>query len=288
MCDRPDQPTSRFLIFSLIFLIPFFYTSSFAQAGSNAENQKPEHSWDKFSLGAGGFVSSTSSSIVLGLQQLGAGVQIDIEDALGLETSTFVSRFYAKYRIGENRRHIISLGFFDLRRTAKKVLEEEIKVGDEVFPIGTEISSIFDMNIIRAKYGYSFLQDERISMGASFGFYIMPVNFSAKALNYTEQHTQFTAPLPLIGLYTDLKLKNKFYLSQSIEFLYLSIQNFSGRIIDLNIAIEHKTFNHFGFGFGANLNGLNLSVTQPGNYLDFVGKIGMQYSGLMLYAKYNL
>lgn len=265
----------------------FVLTGKICWAQTNSTHSSDSATWNRFSIGAGGFISSNSSGILLGVQQLGTGIQINLEEALGLETSTLVLRLNAKYRIGKNRRNSVVFGYFDVNRTAKKVLSEEIQIGDEVFPIGTEISSKFDLIIIRAKYGYSFFQDDRISMGGSFGFYIMPIRFSAKALNYNEQSTQFIAPLPLVGLYTDFKIKNKLYLKQSLEFLYLSVQNFSGRIMDLNIAVEHKTFDHFGLGFGVNINSLNISVTDSRNYFDFIGKINMQYSGLMLYGKYH-
>lgn len=291
MHDRVGRFTYGILIVSFVFLISVFQSRCIAQSidhtSDSLNNKNRSHyPWERFSVSAGGFVSANSSSIVLGIQQLGTGIQIDLEDALGLETSTFVTRFEAKYRLGQYRKHVFSIGYFDVYRYATKVLNEEIQVGDVTFPVGTEVSSKFDLTIIRAKYGYSFIQDERISMGASFGFYIMPITFSAKALNFKEQSTKFIAPLPLIGLYTDFKVKKNLYLKQSIEFLYLRIQNFSGRILDYNLLLEHKTFTHFGFGIGANLNGLNLSVTETGNYLDFVGKIGMQYSGIMLYANY--
>lgn len=243
-------------------------------------------SWERFSVEAGGFISYNSSGIVLGSQQLGAGLQIDIEEALGLETSVFVFRANSNYRFGKTKRHSAALGYFDIGRNAKKVLDKELEIGNEVFPIGTELSSQFNLTIIRAKYGYSFFQDDRVSLGGTFGFYIMPLNFSVKALGLEEQSTHFVAPLPLLGLYTDFRITDKLYLNQSIEFLYLSISNFTGRIIDFNFAIEHRTFSHVGFGAGINLNGIEISVIDEGSPLDFVGEINMAYSGFLLYGKY--
>ncbi|MCB0504818.1 MAG: hypothetical protein KDC58_04870 [Cyclobacteriaceae bacterium] len=271
----------------ILLLFCAAFTKAMAQDTTKfQQNSFQSASWSRFSLHAGGFISSNNSGVVLGSQQLGAGIQIDVEDALGLETSTLVFRVDADYRFGKRSKHSASFGYFDVRRNANKVLEKEIEIGDETFPIGTEVSSQFDLTIIRAKYGYSFFQDKRVSLGGTFGFYIMPLSFSVKALGLDEQSTHFVAPLPLLGFYTNFRITDKLYLNQSIEFLYLSISNFTGKITDFNFALEHRTFSHFGFGAGINLNGIDISVEDESSPLDFVGKINMEYSGLLLYGKY--
>lgn len=268
----------------LFFSVSLSTTAQNNKATQGDTFQNP--SWERFSVEAGGFLSYNSSGIILGSQQLGAGLQIDIEEALGLETSVFVFRANSKYRFGKTRRHSAAFGYYDIRRNARKVLEKELEIGDETFPIGTELNSRFDLTIIRAKYGYSFFQDERVSLGGTFGFYIMPLSFSVRALGFEEQSTHFVAPLPLFGLYTDFRITDKLYLNQSIEFLYLSISNFTGRVTDFNFAAEHRTFSHFAFGAGINLNSINISVEDENSPLGFVGKINMAYSGLLLYGKY--
>ncbi|MCB0494853.1 MAG: hypothetical protein KDC79_01840 [Cyclobacteriaceae bacterium] len=282
--------TSRILVQS--FLVLFIGTmglpalSQEADTGTKPKASSSTSSWDRFTLNAGGFVSANNSGIMIGSQQIGAGLQIDVEDALGLKTTSFVFRIDPKLRFGANRRQFVSLSYFDVRRSASKVLEKDLEIGDQTFPLGTEVSSRFDLTIIRAKYGYSFFHDDRISMGASFGFYIMPLKFTAKAPNIEEQNTHFIAPLPLLGFYSDFKINDKLYLAQSIEFLYLAYKGSSGKITDLNVSLEHKTLKHFGLGAGININALNIKVVDENTPLDFVGKIQMEYSGFMLYAKY--
>ncbi len=45
------------------------------------------YNWDRFSLSVGGFMSGLSSDIILGSQQVGLGLSINPEDALGLHSS---------------------------------------------------------------------------------------------------------------------------------------------------------------------------------------------------------
>jgi len=282
----------RIFIVFLIFLMAK-YPNSYAQDYSitpknNDSLQKTNDSWERFSVSFGGFLTNYNSGISLGSEQLGIGIHIDIEDALGLKTSMFVFRGNTNYRFGKNRRHTVSFGYFGIYRNAHKILESELEIGDQVFPVGTEIKSKFDLTILRAKYDYSFLQNNHVSLEASFGLFIMPLSFSVKASGPEEQATDFVAPLPVLGLRSDFLITKKLFLRQSVELLLLNIDNFHGRILDLDINVEHKTFNHISFGLGVNSN--RLSIKAKGEdypKIDFFGEIGMEYTGVYIFAKYR-
>jgi hypothetical protein len=112
----------------------------------------------------------------------------------------------------------------------------------------------------------------------------MPLNFSLETTNSNEQSGTMIAPLPVLGLRSDFLITKKMVLKQSAELLYLQVDNFAGSILDLNFAIEHKTFNHFGFGLGINSNRLNISATgddYPG--VDLFGSVKMDYTGAFVY-----
>lgn len=246
-------------------------------------------SWDRFSITAGAFVSGLNSDITFLNQQLGAGLVIDFEDALGLSANSFVFRSNANYVFGKKRKHTVSAGFFGVYRKAKKILENELVVGGIVYPVGAELNSKYDLSIIRGKYDYTFFQDNRVSIGASFGLFIMPVNFSVKANLIGESTSKFVAPLPLLGLRTDFKITNKIYLRQSVELLYLSTSTFKGSILDLNVLLEYYAFKKIAFGMGVDSNRINISVLNQASSLgDFTGIIRTDYTGVILYGKFYL
>ena len=245
-----------------------------------------DQEWDRFSVSLGGFFAGYNSGITIGSKDLGLGLVIDIEDALGLDAATLAMRGKVIYRFGKTRKHAIAGGYFGINRNANKVLEDSLQLGDIFYPVGTELTSKYNITIIRLKYDYSFYQDERVSLGASFGLFVMPVNFSVKAPGREDQITNFVAPLPLIGLRSDFKIGKKFYLLQTAELLYLSFPDFTGSLLDLTIMLDYKAFKNVGFGLGINSNRVNVTIKDPESSYNFFGDIRMDYTGLILYARY--
>ncbi len=247
------------------------------------------HAFDnnRFSFTTGAFVSGLVSNVRFGNKQLGLGIDINIEDALGLNTSNFVFRGNAMYLIGKKRRHSIKASYFAFLRTANKVLETELEFNDYIFLIGTKVNSIFNFTIIKLAYDYSFFKDDRVDLGIGGGFYIMPIRFELSvANNSTNNIADFIAPLPYASLRTDFKITPKLYLKQGIDLMYAQLDTYSGAIIDINLMIEHNTWKHFGFGAGLDFYKIVVRSESSKNKLDFIGNIELGYTGLLFFAKY--
>ena len=112
--------------------------------------------WEKFSISMGGFFNAMDSSVRLGTQTV--GIEVDVEDALGFDTSTSVFRLESFWRFKRNLRHRVDLNWFAIRRDGTKTLLEDFEIGDTVFPVNTVIERNFDIDVIRAGYSYSFFQ----------------------------------------------------------------------------------------------------------------------------------
>lgn len=256
-----------------------------AQSPDSAYHQ---NKWDRFSVSFGGFLASYNSDIKVANDQVGLGITIDIEDVLGITSNTFAFRGNASYRFGKRQRNTLSAGYFGIFRSSKKTLERELEIGDEVFPVGTELAVKFNFTIIRAKYDYTFFEDDRVSLGTSFGLFIVPFSLAINTTSFNDHQTKFTAPLPLLGLRSDFRISQKFSLYQSVELLYLTFGNYQGSILDLNMLLEYKAFSNVAFGAGLNSNRLKVNIESENTKIDFFGTMRMEYTGLMLYAKYYI
>jgi len=277
-------------IVSVIMILLFsFQPAVFAQEeGKDSTNLATDLPWDKFSISFGAFLADLSSSAIIGSGQLGLGVSLDLEDALGLDVSNLVIRGNAMYRFGNNNKHGVGFDFYSFRRKATKVLESELAIGDTVFPIGDEITSIYNLQVYKASYDYSFFQDERMSVGASFGLYIMPLNLLIESDSHISESTQFVAPLPVLGLRSDFAFTPRLFMKQSVDVLYLKIDNFKGTIMDIQINLEYNIWNHIGLGAGFNYNRITYEESGGDDYplLELEGYMEISYTGLLFYGRY--
>lgn len=270
-----------FFVSSLLFLIQP------ALAENPGSHDTP---WEKFNLNLGYFISNVDTDLSLGS---GLGVTVNLEDLLGLDTTNSVFRVDASWRFTDNRRHRLDFTWFSFRRdgattVGRKFIIED-KEGNEIeIPAGSQATTNFDLDIYRARYSYSFFQDDRMDVAFSIGTYIMPIDIALKAtgvVNVDESET-FTAPLPTLGLRADFAITPKWFLRSNFEIFYLEIKEFTGTIYETNVAVEYLPWKHLGLGLAFNV--FNLGIEADGeDYpgIDFKGELEFRYSGLLLYAK---
>ena len=251
-----------------------------------AEQKAENLPWDKASISLGTFVSSTNSNVRLSAN--GIGVGIDVEEALGLDTTTTVFRAGGIWRFSDNRRHRADLTWFALRRDGSTQLAQDITIDGITYPTGTTVNTGFDLDVYKATYSYSFLQDDRMDIGAGIGLYIMPLRFefSASGLVNGQVSEAITAPLPVFGLRADFAMTPKWLLKTNIDLFYLEYEQFKGMVYDTTVAVEYKAFRRVGFGLA--LENFGLAVEAEGEdypEIDFKGKFEYRYLGAMLYAR---
>ncbi|MFQ5962292.1 MAG: hypothetical protein ACE5MG_12940, partial [Candidatus Methylomirabilales bacterium] len=145
----------------LVYVITFI-VCIFSQPVLADEHEKQETPWEKFGLIVGGFVTSLDSTIQLGAG--GVGLDLDLEEALGLDSNDLVFRVEALWRFTPNRRHRADFSWLGLRRDATRTLLQDIEIDDTIFPAGSTVNSSYDIDIFKGAYSYSFFQDDRFDL----------------------------------------------------------------------------------------------------------------------------
>jgi len=243
--------------------------------------------WERFSIQGGAFFAGLNNKVTVGSE--GAGVAVDLEQALGLDAQNTVFRLGALYRIGETRRHRVDLDYLYFNRSASKTIGQDIVVNDNIISAGTNVETTFNYQVIRAAYSYSFFQDDRMDLAASIGLFVMPIKFelSASGLGARQGDFNFTAPLPALGLRGDFAVTPRWFLRTNIDVFYLEYQSFKGALVDTRVAVEYNPWEHFGLGLGFDNFRMALEAKDkdyPG--VDFQGTIKSQFMGVQLYARY--
>lgn len=265
----------------VLFLMP--------QAGWSEERDLEGQPWEKFGVNLGVFISAVDSSFRIGS---GVGLDIDVEDLLGLDSTNTVFRTDAMWRFSENRRHRLDFTWFAFRRDGSRQIAGDITIGDgddqTTIDAGTTVESFFDLDIYELAYSYSFLQDDRIDLAAGIGFYVMPMDFGLKITGLVDEagSERFTAPLPVLGLRMDVALTPKWFLRSGAQVFYLEYDNFTGRVLEFRAAVEYNPWEHVGIGLGFDTLAVNVEAEGedwPG--IDFKGNVEFNYAGLQLYLR---
>jgi hypothetical protein len=238
----------------------------------------------------GGFLAGLNSGVRLGAKEVGLGIDIDLEKALGLTSTNLILRGDALYRFGNSQRHGVKLGYLGFYRNASKVLGRDIEIKGKTYSIGTNVSSKLNVMIFKGAYNYSFFRDDRFNINASIGFFVSPIRFETSASGSETKKTNFIAPLPVFGLQSEFAFTPKLILKQGFEFLYLKFSGFTGSIVDMNLVMEYNAWKQVGLGIGLNAFRLRIESIDEEEYplIKFQGNIDFGYTGLLFYVKYYL
>ena len=228
----------------------------------------------------GQLLDNYETGIRLSTSSGSVGTDIDMEDDLGFDGSSEVLRLDADWRIAG--RHGLSLSYFDVSRRASKLITTEIRFGDVVFPINTELSARFAFSVIKLAYHYLVVARERWDLGLSLGFHALDLSFGLEAtgIGRTEE-ADALAPFPVIGLYGAYALNDRTRLALVAEAFALEIDDNSGTLIDGRLNLDYDVSNHWGIGIGYNLFDLGVDLEES----NFLGSLGWRYDGVLIYVR---
>ena len=249
--------------------------------------------WKTAYLNLGYYWATLNSSLRFGETNLGVGVDFDVEELLGLDSGGGSFRAEGGWRFSKNKRHKVELGWFRFHRDGSTVINEVIpippEIGDDIGP--GRFDTTFNFDIIKVKYEYSFLLDDRLDLNLGVGLFVMPFELGifveAGGLGSNEISDDITAPLPVVSAGFDILVTPEWFIRQQNDFFYLKIGGYEGAILDVQFAVEYLPWEHFGFGLGFDF--LSIWVEADGDTsvpgVDFNGRVNFDTTGIQLYLK---
>ncbi|MEM9378927.1 MAG: hypothetical protein AAGB93_03180 [Planctomycetota bacterium] len=258
-----------------------------APAGPAAD-AVPDTPWARFGLSAGGVIAGVDSLTRLGVEGIGIGV--DLEDAFELDTTANTLRLEGFWRFSKKRRHRLDVSWIDLSRRSNSVSDTELDLGGGiVIPVGSQVNTRLDINLIRAGYSYSIFQDDRFDLALGAGLYVAPIDFELRATGVADVDESFgvTAPLPVVGFRFQFAITPRWFLQGDSNFFFLQLGDFRGSLTNSVGAVEYRAWKHVGIGLGVDSLAIaverNSSTRIPG--VNQLGSVEFGYTGLVLYLK---
>jgi hypothetical protein len=265
--------------FALALLLAFvvFLSAVVATARAEAASTEavPSHPFlnDRFIFEVGGFYSKNNTNASLSPPAGGAGVIVNFEDTLGLDSENFVPIAGFQWRFAERWR--LEAGYFKVDRSATRTLATDVTWGDKVFPVGSTVSSSYDMYDVRTSVGYSFFRRPDKELGVGVGLHTMGIKTSLEAAGIGSESSTVTAPLPVLNLYGTFALTNEWAMRVRMDWLSLSYDQYSGDIRSTLVDVIYQPFRNVGFGLGMR----NLIVDLDVDATNWQGKARTSFSG---------
>lgn len=211
-------------------------------------------------LAVGGFYSTSDSGMEVTSPLTDENFELDFESDLKLTESEFLPFFSVSYWF--NGHHGVYLDWKRLHRDATNLNittpfeYEHPETGNKyLVQSGSVITTTFNVDIARIGYGYDFYRDEEWDLILTAGLHVMwfELGFSGDIAACVDNNcgsvnldpdnivfTDATAPLPDVGVVANYQFADGWKLGTQAQYFYLSLDNISGRLIDLSVGIEYS------------------------------------------------
>jgi len=272
----------------IVFLVPIFLMAClFIMPGKAMADEGWGPGQDKWKFELGGYFPSVSTSMKVDIDD----TSIDLENVLGLSEDESVARLDGYWRFA--KKHRLGFGYYGLRRDATHVLADTIIIGDEPWYYGAKVATELDMDFFAIAYAYSFYQNEKWEIAGTIGAYWVKIQTTIALAAYLDNEVDpplevserlesetVEVPLPLFGLSFEYYFTPKWMATLKGGYFQLSLDNFSGSILNMGAKLEYQFTKMFGLGLGYDGFVLNVDGEDAGD----VAEIEYKYHGIQLYG----
>lgn len=243
---------------------------------------------DRFSLNLSAYQQTSHQTKIRLDSESGIGTVIDLEDRLNVDEDTgTVFRIDGHYRF--NDAHRIDFAWYSAEREGEaRFLQEDIRIGDQTFMLGSEVSSETEFELFKLGYVWSFINVEpyEFYVGAGINVHKNTLSFVSRRtvgdeVEVRQKEADGSAPLPTLSFGLRYNLTQRWIARWEYEVFAVELGDYGGRFQESALSIEHNTWDHVGFGLGL-INFTNSAEAEDDNY---VGEFESSYLGYQFYLK---
>jgi hypothetical protein len=222
---------------------------------------------DRFTFAVGAFYPKTTTEVRIDSTRLGVGAGIQLEDSLGMESRKAVPNLGVRWRFAERFR--VEMEYFALNRSGERVIDRDLQIGDQVFAANSNVTSSFDFFDLRVSAGYSFFKRTDKEVGVGLGLHMAgyDISFTSNATGTSQEDV--LAPLPVVSLYGQFALTDRWAVGGRIDRFSLSYENFDGKLTSLGLDVTYQPFRHVGFGLAYRTLFISLEAEKNSRTLKF-------------------
>jgi len=249
---------------------------------------------DRWNIGLGTYLVDFSTNVQIGSGAV-LGTYIQLESDLGLERYRRSFLLDGFYRF--TPRKSLAFGFYSFDRSSTAEIDESLQVGDGegntvVYDVGALVDTEFASTLFQLTYRYSFINNGKVEAGIGGGLstYRYDVGFEGvgtvikndgeeERLERAAARADFIAPIPTIAFFIRYAITPRLIFRTSFNYLDVSIDKYSGNILDTRITFDYFFSRHVGIGGGMSATSLEVSSDDEVN----PWKVEYGYSGFVIY-----
>jgi hypothetical protein len=243
--------------------------------------------WPSLVIRAGGLIADVASQIRVNTSLGELGTDIDLEDDLGFASNESVAFVEGAWRI--SRRNQLQADYVNIHREVANVRPgRTITFRDTTYTVNSTIDSFLDTWYLSVNYGFAFIANPKAEVGVTIGATLMRINtgIGLSVGNNDDvsrdlaDNAEFSAPIPLPGVFTNLRPHPRVGLDGSFRLIGASIDKFDGLMWQAKFGGDVTLIPHLALGAAYYFN--NSHLDRDGRAFD--GRIEYDFQGPQVYG----
>lgn len=249
------------VVISAVSLLSLSVGAASAEEPKNSAKYHPFLS-TKFEMGVGVFAATNDLEIGAELPD------VDLQDSI--DTSDDQSNAMLNFRWRYTDNWSFQANYWETSSDARETLNEDFSFQGEVFQAGTFVGVGLDTKIARLFWGRSFFRTPSTDWGIGLGLHWIELDAYVEGqvllagggggTGLERASASAGAPLPNFGVWYMHSWSPKWAVITRLDWLDVTVDEYSGRLIDASVGVNYQMSDHFGVGLAFNVFNLDVDV----------------------------
>jgi len=210
------------------------------------------------------------------------GTPVNAEDDLGLPDRQPQVTVELMFRM--RNRNKVRLGYFESNRSGSKVLENDVRFGNEIFAHGELVDSSINFRMFDLTYTYSFYRSDRFEIGTGLAAYFVQLDaMGLVPATFQQQSVSAAEPIPALPLDFTWVISSRFAVTARGAYMTATLNGFHGWIVDSEETIQYRWLRNFAIGLGYTSTRMSLTKSTGSS----PGVFGLSIGGLEAFVRFS-
>lgn len=202
------------------------------------------------------------------------GTLVTAEDTLGFKSQLKQASVDMMFRIGE--RHRIRADFYKMTRSGDRVINQQIRFGEDVYDANDRVVSTMDLRKLGLNYSYSVVRTERFELAAGMALHLLQLEGVLEVpAEFQREKLDAAGPYPSLTADITWRITRRFSLNASGSYLDYASGDIAASHIAWHGDVQFRVRPNLALGVGYTQTRFKVDSTNT----DFLGFFDLKYKG---------